>query len=61
MGLWSKVLLCDDTRGGFCSCLGVGCPVGRGLCVEEGSLWEGAFLRRGACVVEGTTLGQSWR
>lgn len=44
---WNREVMCYFVmipRVGICSCLGVGCLVGRGLCVEEGSLWEGALL-----------------
>lgn len=59
MDPWSKVLLCDDARGGYLLSLGVGCLVGRGLCVEGRVSVGGALLCREHVWWRATPLGKA--
>lgn len=55
------MLLCDDTQGGYLFVSGGGVSCGeRPVCGGRVPVGGGS-PSRGACVVKGTTLGQSWR
>ena len=55
------MLLGDDTQGGYLFVSGGGVSCGeRPVCGGRVPVGGGS-PSRGACVVEGTTLGQSWR